>query len=146
MKTDTFPSFTIPVRMRFRDLDAYGHVNNAIMFSYLEEARISLLGERFYDASSHQDLQFLVKKASCEYIRPLLLTQAEILITLCITQMRGASFHIHYSIHDQQDVEYARADTHMVCFDPIRRRPARIPEWFMKHLHDTHEQQQTGEN
>ncbi|AFG38599.1 acyl-CoA thioesterase [Spirochaeta africana] len=134
MDTSQFPPYTVPVHMRFRDLDAYGHVNNAVMFNYLEEARISLLGQRFYAADAQQDIQFLVRKASCEYLRPLLLTGPEVLITMRISEMRGASFLLDYAIHDNEGTEYARAETLMVCFDPVRNRPARIPAWFLEHL------------
>ncbi len=33
--------FRFPVEVRFRDLDALGHVNNAVFLSYLESARIA---------------------------------------------------------------------------------------------------------
>ena len=136
MSTPQHPTFTTTIHMRFRDLDAYGHVNNAVMFNYLEEARISLLAERFYAASAQEDVQFLVRRASCDYLRPLMLTQREILITMRITEMRGASFVLEYSIHDQDHTEFARAETLMVCFDPVRGRPTRLPEWFTAHLHE----------
>ena len=32
-------------RVRFRDCDAMGHVNNAVFSTYLEEARIGVLGD-----------------------------------------------------------------------------------------------------
>jgi acyl-CoA thioester hydrolase len=32
-------------RVRFRDCDAMGHVNNAVYSTYLEEARIAVLGD-----------------------------------------------------------------------------------------------------
>ena len=31
----------VPVRVRWSDLDAYGHVNNAALLTLLEEARVS---------------------------------------------------------------------------------------------------------
>ncbi len=31
------------MQVRFRDTDAFGHVNNAVFFSYLEPARIRYL-------------------------------------------------------------------------------------------------------
>jgi acyl-CoA thioester hydrolase len=34
-------SFVFPVQVRFRDLDALGHVNNAVYLTYLESARIA---------------------------------------------------------------------------------------------------------
>jgi acyl-CoA thioester hydrolase len=40
---DGFP-FLHRERVRFRDCDAMGHVNNAVFSTYLEEARIGVLG------------------------------------------------------------------------------------------------------
>ena len=31
--------FSTPIKIRFRDLDAFGHVNNAVYFTYMEVAR-----------------------------------------------------------------------------------------------------------
>ena len=39
-----FP-FYEEVRVRFRDIDAMGHVNNAVYFTYCESARVELLGK-----------------------------------------------------------------------------------------------------
>ncbi len=33
------PGFSIAIHVRFRDLDAMGHVNNAVMFTCFEERR-----------------------------------------------------------------------------------------------------------
>ena len=40
---DGYP-FTTRERVRFRDCDSMGHVNNAVFSTYLEEARIAVLG------------------------------------------------------------------------------------------------------
>jgi len=40
---DGFPFLQV-VHVRFRDCDAMGHVNNAVYSTYLEEARIGVLG------------------------------------------------------------------------------------------------------
>jgi acyl-CoA thioester hydrolase len=43
----------VKIPIRWRDVDAYGHVNNAVFLNYLEEARDrlveSLFGERAWD-------------------------------------------------------------------------------------------------
>ncbi len=36
--------WTLREHVRFRDLDAMGHVNNAVYSTYLEQARIAILG------------------------------------------------------------------------------------------------------
>jgi acyl-CoA thioester hydrolase len=40
----TEPAYVHRERVRFRDCDAMGHVNNAVYSTYLEEARIGVLG------------------------------------------------------------------------------------------------------
>jgi acyl-CoA thioester hydrolase len=35
------PSFSVPIEVRFRDLDAIGHVNNAVYLTYIESARVA---------------------------------------------------------------------------------------------------------
>jgi acyl-CoA thioester hydrolase len=40
---DGYP-FSTRERVRFRDCDSMGHVNNAVFSTYLEEARIAVLG------------------------------------------------------------------------------------------------------
>ena len=42
--TDEFRHRT-PLQVRFRDTDAFGHVNNAVFFTYIELARIRYLLE-----------------------------------------------------------------------------------------------------
>ena len=44
MAADAADRFTHRDRVRFRDCDSLGHVNNAVYSTYLEEARIGVLG------------------------------------------------------------------------------------------------------
>lgn len=39
----TTPLFTAPIEVRWRDLDAFNHVNNSIYLTYLEQARLDWL-------------------------------------------------------------------------------------------------------
>ncbi len=120
------------VAMRFRDLDAYGHVNNSTMFNYLEEARVSLFGEDFYKTPM-DELQFIVQKTCCTYIRPLL-PQSHIDVVMDIVKMERSRFIIDYVIEDSEGIKYAEASTTMACFNPKTNRPASIPEWFRKRV------------
>jgi acyl-CoA thioester hydrolase len=44
MRSATHPTFVHREHVRFRDCDAMGHANNAVYSTYLEEARIGVLG------------------------------------------------------------------------------------------------------
>lgn len=68
----------IEVRLpiRWRDVDAYGHVNNAVYLTYLEEARDRLVqrlfGERAWD--------FVLARVAIDYRAELILDDREVVV------------------------------------------------------------------
>lgn len=58
--------FVVPYHVEFRDLDAFGHVNNAIFFSYFEWGRTQLWFE-LQDGRSWSDIGFIVARAECDF-------------------------------------------------------------------------------
>jgi acyl-CoA thioester hydrolase len=67
---------TETVRIRWRDVDNYGHVNNAVYLTYLEECRDrwarSVLGDAF---------DFVIVRVAIDYRQELSLTDAEVTVT-----------------------------------------------------------------
>jgi acyl-CoA thioester hydrolase len=53
----------VRIPIRWRDVDAYGHVNNAVFLSYLEEARDRLVGSLFGDHA----WDFVVARVAIDY-------------------------------------------------------------------------------
>lgn len=119
-------TFTTDIEVRFSDLDAYGHVNNAVFFTYLETARTKLFLEKFLRLLN-DGLFFLVAKAECEYKKPIDLTD-RVLVAMTVTRIGNASFDIDYSMHNGNGVVFAIAKTVMVCFDRNLNRPTPLPE------------------
>ncbi|MGM0675759.1 MAG: acyl-CoA thioesterase [Spirochaetota bacterium] len=123
-----YPAISVPISMRFRDLDAYGHVNNAVFFTYLEEARIQLIGE-YFRIEMGEETVFVVAHAACSYKRPIELG-VSLFVTMTIREMRRASFIIDYVLADDEGTQYATAETTLVAFDPVSRKAASIPAWL----------------
>lgn len=117
--------------MRFRDLDAYGHVNNSVFFSYLETARVNLIHRELPPEA--EELLFFVASARCEYKRPLKLRD-RILVEMTVTRFRRASFDLSYRVLDDEGTLYATAETALACIDPGTHRPTAIPAWFLDSL------------
>ena len=46
-----------PVKVRFGEVDMFGHVNNVVAFTYFEEARIALFKELGFMQSGHMHHQ-----------------------------------------------------------------------------------------
>lgn len=117
--------FTTPIEIRFSDLDAYGHVNNALFFTYLETARIKLFQQHF-GAFLDNELMFLVVRAECDYRLPIELNDP-LQISVYTDQVRHSSFDFSYRMYDGAGKVFAEAKTVMVCYDPKIKKPVAIP-------------------
>lgn len=117
--------FSTAIDIRFADLDAYGHVNNAIYFTYLEHARVRMFQE-YFGAFLDSNLLFLVVRAECDYRLPITLNDS-LQITLKVEQLRHSSFTFTYLLHDGGGREFATARTVMVGYDPQAKKPAALP-------------------
>ncbi len=119
-------TYSTPIELRFSDLDAYGHVNSALYFTYLETARVKLFND-FFREVSEQGVFTVVARAECDFKIPILLHD-EVIVTLWVAKTGRSSFDLEYRLHDSQERVYATARTTMVCFDSINNVTVAIPE------------------
>ena len=73
--------FVVPWQVIFRDIDAFGHVNNAVYFSYFEWAR-SLLWFELTGFGAARDIGFIVAHAACDFRRQLDLERIDICVRI----------------------------------------------------------------
>jgi len=117
---------TTEIEQRFSDLDAYGHLNSATYFTYLETARVKLMAAEFQKVTD-EGLFLVVARAECDYKRPVLLYD-RVLVTLWLERVGSSSFDLAYRLHDGKDTVYATARTTMVCFDNKTKKTAPVPD------------------
>src|SRR5512134_1045583 len=89
--------FVVPHQVTWRDLDAAGHVNNSVYFSYLETARTEYWFELHGTAPNLRNLGFIVARAECDFRQQLELKE-RIDIRVRISEMRNSSFDFAYEI------------------------------------------------
>ncbi|BDZ46484.1 acyl-CoA thioesterase [Naasia aerilata] len=134
----------IPIRLRWSDLDAYAHVNNAEMLRILEEARIQAFwsldaaDESNGDGPSTAVLDVrpgaaaltLIAHQEMEYLLPIPYMRSPLDIELWIGRLGGASLQVSYEIYSPEGIEprllYGRASTTVVMVDAATGRPLRI--------------------
>lgn len=118
----------IPVR--FRDLDPLNHVNNAVFFTYFEEARISFIRHvPVLRKSMRENKSFVLAKAEIDYIKPIELTDKEITVGSSVESFGNSSLEGIQAIYSKHGKELkAIARTTGVWFDLDRNRPSRLPE------------------
>ena len=123
-----------PIRVRWKDLDPLGHVNNAVYFTYFEMGRVA-----YMRALGHVDLgaaqpsesfPFIIAKLSCEFLAPVGL-EDELEIALSCTQLGSKSFQFRYRLTRLVDGrEVARGDSVQVYYDYPTKRSAPLPQEF----------------
>lgn len=115
--------WTHPITVRFRDLDAFGHVNHAVYFTYLEEARLSYFA-RALDIPNLGlgDINVVVVDVYGHYLSPAYLGDV-LHIALRPHWMRTSSFGLEYRITTGIDARLiAEATTTLAAYDHGRKR------------------------
>ncbi|GAA2025009.1 thioesterase family protein [Agromyces tropicus] len=136
----------VPTPLRWSDLDAYGHVNNARMLSLLEEARIQAFwvddrgtaehavgaSTAVIDATPGSATLTLIARQEVEYLAPIPYQRLPLDVELWIGRMGGASLEVCYEVFSPVGAEprtlYTRAATTIVLVDAASERPRRITD------------------
>ncbi len=105
MKSQTkFPVKT-EVHVRFADVDAMGHVNNAHYLTFFEQARVAFfkklndLDLRRMDATSA--FGFIIAEVGVTFLSPAFLDETMV-VKLRVAEMRNKSFRFEYEITDKK--------------------------------------------
>jgi acyl-CoA thioester hydrolase len=96
--------YVVPWQVIFRDLDAFGHVNNAVFFTYFEWARTKMWLE-LTRRSEATDIGFIVVRAECDFRHQVALEPIEIGVR--IGEMRTTSIDTTYEIRKVNDGQLA---------------------------------------
>lgn len=122
---------SIPIQIRFKDIDMNHHVNNAIYFTYMENARSVVLMDEMIKYHS-EGLQFVVAEAQCKYKRPIKLND-KLVCEVSFAPVRPTSCDILYLFKNEESgLIYAEGSTRMVLFNENTGRPLVLPDWFTK--------------
>jgi len=113
--------------VRFRDVDALGHVNNAVFLTYLEEARIAFLVPLGAEVSN-----MILARVEIDFRTPLRMGD-EIEIGVRPANVGTKSFELEYEVRSG-DAVAAEAKTVLVSFDYASGRSIELPESWREAL------------
>jgi len=122
--------FSHRLEVRFRDCDAFGHTNNAVYLTFLEQARFahwrSLWG--FGDPQTPPEMPgIILARAEADYKRPS--RYGDMLeVRLKVTELGRTSFRYEYEIVNEQGETVLTAKTVQVMYDYTANRPVPIPD------------------
>ncbi len=125
--------FSHEVALRWSDMDAFGHINNARFLTLYEEARVALM----FTAARAAGLASLeggvvIFRHEVDYLRPVDYTDPS-RIDLWISEIRPSRFVVEYEFF-ADGVLASRAKSVCVPFDLAAGRPRRMSDDERKYL------------
>ena len=114
------------VEVRFRDLDAFGHVNNAVTFSYVEQGRISYLRD-VLRVDPVERFPLIMAMVHVDYGAPLFFGET-VEVGSRVEWIGRTSLAMSHRLTSGDDAhEVARASTVLVAYDYQAYRPIPVP-------------------
>ena len=114
------------VEIRWRDLDGFGHVNNAVFLTYLEEAR-----DEFYTGLLSHDTvnRMVLRHTSLDFRRSLVQSDDLVDVALVVIRVGSSSVVTSETITSSATGEVAAvAESVMVHCDQTRERSQPFPD------------------
>lgn len=123
--------YSVQIPVRFRDLDAMGHVNNAVFFTYFEIGRETFHSENISSKIEKSLSSFILAHISCDYMRPVTV-DTRLTLSMAVKKIGRKSFEYLYILSDTVDesVEYARGESVQVCYDYERNKSVDLSPEF----------------
>ncbi|MBW4446550.1 MAG: acyl-CoA thioesterase [Hassallia sp. WJT32-NPBG1] len=121
--------FKTLLRVRHYEMDALGHVNNAVYQNYLEQAAIEHSEHLGLTLDVYRELAgvFVMRRVEIEYLRPAVAGDT-LEITTWLQEMRGSRAIRRYEIRKQnQDELLVTAEALWVWVEAKTMRPRPIP-------------------
>ena len=118
--------FSIRFSVRFRDVDAIGHVNNAVYFTYMEQARTEYWMQLF-GLDNLNRISFIVAHAECDFKVPAHFGD-ELEVSLRTSSVGNTSFVWDYEIRNAKTSELiAVGKTIQVYYDYKAQQSVPVP-------------------
>ena len=118
-------------RVRFRDLDPMGHVNNAVYLTYIESARVAFL-QYLGAAPSLEDMSVIVARIEIDFRAPVGFGQ-DVDISVRASRFGRKSFDLDYELRVGGAV-VAEAKSVLVAYDYGTGQAIELPDEWRKKL------------
>lgn len=116
------------VPIRWRDLDGFNHVNNAVYLSYLEEGRDAWL-EAVLGTGITAMTEFVVRHISIDYVSALTQEDGEAIVTVEVESLGNSSITLRETITASSDGRVAAsARGVLVHTNPARDASKPLPD------------------
>mgnify|MGYP000347920873 CR=1 FL=1 len=130
-------SYETTVGVRFRDIDAMGHVNNAVYASYAEQARVDYFADVLdTDLSA---VSSVLARIEIDYHRPIELDDGPVTVEVDVPSLGESSLPMTYEISDGDGNLAASVESVQVAYDREAEESVPIPEAWRAAIESYHD-------
>ena len=122
-----------PLQVRFRDTDAFGHVNNAVFFSYIELARIRYLLDVLQPEEPFERMPLILARVELDFRSPITFGE-DVEVQTQVDRIGRSSIAMSHRMTAGVDRRLVgEAQSVLVTYDYEVARPMPVPdEWRAK--------------
>lgn len=126
-------NFSVPIVVRYGDLDPQWHVNNSRFLTYLEHARMAYLTHLdLFEGNNFFDFKLIVADIHIAYLAPIELKQ-NIAVHIRCDRIGNKSLTFVYEIRDEDTGKVlSTAETIMVTYDYHQQQSIVVPDEWRK--------------
>lgn len=120
------------LEVRFRDLDAFGHVNNAVFSTYTELARIRYLLDVLQPDRPFERMPLILARLAIDFRSPIQFGE-EVVIDTRVTDIGRSSFGMAHRMTAAGRLA-AELETVLVAYDYQTARPMPVPDAWRRRI------------
>ena len=121
---------TTPIEVTFRDVDAMGHVNNAVYLTWFECGRIGYWKAIVGDDANYADVPFVLARTEIDFLLPTFAGE-RLVVGTRVTRLGNRSFEMTYRIERRSDgAAVAEGTSVQVMYDYAARTSMPMPGDF----------------
>ena len=124
--TDAFRHRT-RLEVRLGDLDPFGHVNNAVIATYVEQGRVLYLRDVLGTGADPVSMPFILARLEIDYLAQILFTDPVEVLSR-VDWIGRSSVHMSHLLTGREGRELARSEAVLVTFDYTIEKPMPVPD------------------
>jgi len=115
------------LEVRLGDLDPFGHVNNAVIATYVEQGRVLYLRDVLGTGADPVSMPFILAMLQIDYLSQVMFNDS-VEVGSRVDWIGRTSIGMSHLLINQEGRELAQSETVLVAFDYDVEKPMRVPD------------------
>lgn len=138
VKVEESPAFrhSVPIQMRFNDVDILGHINNSVYFSYYDLGKSAYFTTARHNSIDWQKTDVVIANVNCNFYSPIRYGEPVTVVTR-VESIHEKSIKMHQRIINMVTKEIkSECNTIMVAIDPVTQTAVKLSPVWIKALNE----------